>query len=215
MRPAEDGLERDRRPRRRTGQHHAERECRQHHGRHEEARAGVGEPGQGQQERRRPQQAAARRRRARSPSGQREQERSEGAGEVVAERQFPGHLRGAARRRAIAGPRPVPARWRCGSTGLGNTRFISGAHGISGEHHGAHHPRGHHQGGAGGHDQDGLPAALRRHEEHCAGHHEDAGELDGVAESGEHAGGQQVAAVARAAGDRTAASMKKTPAASL
>src|ERR1035438_46401 len=37
--------------------------------------------------------------------------------------------------------------------------------------------------------KDRLPAALRRHEKHRAGHHEDAGEFDRIAESGEHPGG--------------------------
>ena len=192
--PAEDGLERDGGPRGRTRQHHAERDGGQRHGGHEEARAGVGEPGQREEERRRPQEASGARRRASSPMGS-----ASKSGPKVPVRRSPkassqGTCAGrtSPRERRDAASSCSVAMWKYG---LGNTRFISGATGFpvstaARTIHGAIIKR-----GAGRHDQDRLPAALRGHEEHRAGHDEEAGELDGVAESGERAGGQQVARV--------------------
>ena len=82
--------------------------------------------------------------------------------------------------------------------GFGNTRFMSGATGfpVSATARTIH--------GAiisacsGGDQQHGFPAALRSATKRTApGRHRQAGELDGVTESGEHAGRQQIAMVAR------------------
>ncbi len=92
--PAENGLDRDGGPGCRTGEHHTERDRGQRHGGHEEARTAIGEPWQGEQQRRRPQKATGSIAQGEQSERQRQQEWSEGAGQVVAERQFPGHLRG-------------------------------------------------------------------------------------------------------------------------
>ena len=78
---------------------------------------------------------------------------------------------------------------------IGKQAIHQRRHRISGEHRGAQHPRSHHQRGAGRHDQHRLPAPLRRHEEHRASHYENAGQLDRITESGEHAGRQQISGI--------------------